>query len=664
MPRVPQLSEQSVFGSTPQDYQRVQATPDAFGADVGRATAQLGGELDKAGDVMFNAAVKFQTEQNQTNVDDVYNNQFSPAFRDLYHKYYSLQGKDAVDQMPTFIKGMEDVRAGVVNTLPNDQQKHLFNQMSRRRVDIELDGMSRYADQQNKVWRDTTFESTLANYATQAADKHNSEQDFGYALGSSRRVIEDYAAATGKSAEWIQARTQKQESAVAVSRIQSQMVHDPEAAQTWYEANKGMIEPDKRPMLEHQLKAAVTPNQVKREAQDIMGPDSTGEIQRVVSGGAPFPAAGPQAASNGGESMEFIRAANGGDQVLSQTQSSERQQIQSNVAALRSELARKTNTPRQVDILTTELASEQTKLAGLPANVAQTGQLAPVSGARDTRAMLGSWIAEAERRYPNDPVKRDALVTQIKSNVSTIAAIQNGVAQQAHSTLTRLMMPERSAPPTTLEELTATPEGKQAWALTAPESQRGFISWLSMNQRASEGKAMKSNAAVNEEVFSRINLPANDPNKITQPGQLAPYFAKGLTRADYEWHTKLIDEQRTPDGERLSDVRKNFFSAIKPRFDASTLILRDEKGGEDNFKFQQYATAKEREYRAAGKDPYQLYNPTSKDYLGNDVPAFQRTLQQKVQDRVEATGTAKPLPPDQLRKPGESFGDWLKRTRP
>ena len=632
-----------------------------------------------------------QKRQDEADVDNIYSNQFSPAFRDLYQKYYALQGKDALDQMPTYLNGMQNLRQATADSLP-EGQRQLFNNIARRRVEMELDGMARYADQQNKVYRLETFNSTLDNLELQAADKHNDEHAFGTSLGSIRYTIDKFAAENGKSAEWARDKVAERESSAAVSRLQRMMVDNPMEAKAWYgnPANQSMIEPKARPMLEHQIKAAALPVEVKTEAQDIMGKDWDSRVKRAVSGSAPFPAASsdqPQSVDSimarlvkqesGGQHMndqgELVTSAEGA-QGITQVMPKTGQDPGFGVAPL------KNNSKEEylrfgkdyLQAMLTEFGGDAQKataaynwgpqsvkdavskygddwLAHAPketqtyvTNVAGSGAVAagaPMMPA-DTRAGLGGWIAEAERRYPNDPVKRDALITQIKNNVSTIVAMQSGVQQQAHSVVTRLMMPEKGAAPTDVSEVTNTPQGQQAWAMLSPESQRGFIAWMGQNQRKAEGKALKSNADVNEEVFRRINLPADDPQKITQPGQLAPYFAKGLTRADYEWHTKLIDEQRTPDGQRLSDVRKNFFTAIKPRFDASTMVFRDEKGGEDNYRFQQFATEKERQYRAAGKDPYVLYNPASPDYLGNDVQTFQRSLQQKVQDRVASVGGA------------------------
>ncbi len=646
MPQVPYQPLTTVAPNQPLDYQRVQANPDAFGADIGRATKegsivgrsmeeaasrvsgatqQLGAQVMSSSDQLFRAAEAFQRKQDETNVDAVYSQQFSPAFRSMYQQYYSTQGKNAVDQMPVAIASMQRLQEDTTASLPNDRQKHLFNSVSRRRVEMELDGMARYADTQNKVYQTEVFNSTLDNMALDGADKHNDEAAWGSAIGSMAYTIDKFAADNGKSAEWARDKLNERTSSAAVQRVQRMMVDAPEAAQAWYAQHQSLISDKQRPLLEHQIKAAVLPNQIKREAQDVMvavvGPDWDRQVQETVSNGAPYPAAGPQRVTFG-PSVRGSEA--GADGVVRIT-------VPNDAEAKRAakELG---STPFSITVD----AATPTSSSGLPTHP------------RDTRAMLGSLVAEAERRYPNDPVKRDALITQIKGNISTIAAIQTGVQNQSHSTLTSLMMPKEGPKPTTVEELTATPQGQQAWGLVSPESQRGFLAWLDKNQRETEGKAAKSNAAVNEEVMRRINLPPTDPSKITEPGQLIPFFSHGLTRADFEWHTKLIDEQRTPDGQRLSDVRKNFFTAIKPRFDSSTLMVRDEKGGEDNFRFQQYVTEKERKYRAEGKDPYSLYNPASKDYVGNDVPAFQRSLQQKVQDRVESVAGRPALRPGEV----------------
>jgi len=221
---------------------------------------------------------------------------------------------------------------------------------------------------------------------------------------------------------------------------------------------------------------------------------------------------------------------------------------------------------------------------------------------------------------------------------------------------------------------------------TDGQGQRGILALLEHNARAALGSPMRESPVVMQDLFARIHLPNDDQRRIRTVGQLAPYFGRGIGRTGYDWLKKELDDQQTPDGQRLSEARKNFYGAIKPQFDKSTLLTIDEKGGEDNYQFWQYTQAKEREYRAAGKDAFILYLPKFADgrpnpeYMGNMVPAFKRSLDEQIRGMAEslrrpaapaprpaagapapAAAPKAPASGDTARRPGETIEEYRAR---
>lgn len=238
----------------------IQPSPQAFGAEIGRTLAGAGAEGEQH-------AVRWQQIQNQANVDDTYATKFSPEFRQMYTDYYRLQGKDAIDQLPAYMKKAEEIRERHADSLPNFVQRHLFNQVSRRRIEIELDGMSRYADAQNKVWQANTSDAFLKSQRDAAADHYNDEAAFGNNIGAGIAEIDRYGALTGQSAEKIKERGSQFQSAIWTDRIRRMMLHDPLGAQKLYQDNIGSItEADNRFHLEHELKSSVMPVEARRIA--------------------------------------------------------------------------------------------------------------------------------------------------------------------------------------------------------------------------------------------------------------------------------------------------------------------------------------------------------------------------------------------------------------
>ncbi len=110
---------------------------------------EAGGQLGQASQVLLG----WQKQLDETNAQDVLSNGFAPKFRAMQQQYMSLQGKDAVEQLPVYAKQMEDLRNQVGDALPNPNQKIIFNNEARMRVERNLDMMAQHANTQNQVWQ-------------------------------------------------------------------------------------------------------------------------------------------------------------------------------------------------------------------------------------------------------------------------------------------------------------------------------------------------------------------------------------------------------------------------------------------------------------------------------------------------------------------------------
>ena len=182
-----------------------------------------------------------------------------------------------------------------------------------------------------------------------------------------------------------------------------------------------------------------------------------------------------------------------------------------------------------------------------------------MSGKRvaDIRSELGAWIGKAdetaERLHPGDPVFRDMVEQHVKGYVSTIAAMYEGRERMAYQTLTDKALGivnggQPGARATTTDELLNTPEARLAWGMLEPNGQRGVIALLNQNARQATGEFLKSDPALFNTLRARLYLPDGNPDKITSPTQLVPYFAHGLNYADSERLRKEVGEANTPEG--------------------------------------------------------------------------------------------------------------------
>jgi len=178
VPTVPSEFVQNVMpsegqpGSRPelQNYNTIdRASPADFGGQVGQA-------LNQTGDMLAQHAVARQQFANETAVNDVYANQFSPAARNILQNYMKLEGKDAEARFPEFQQQMNDLRTQIRSNLPNVMQQRSFDDASTRRVEMDLGGMARYGAQQTKAWEWNTHTAVMADLVNEAEANWNNPQ--------------------------------------------------------------------------------------------------------------------------------------------------------------------------------------------------------------------------------------------------------------------------------------------------------------------------------------------------------------------------------------------------------------------------------------------------------------------------------------------------------
>jgi hypothetical protein len=196
----------------------------------------------------------------------------------------------------------------------------------------------------------------------------------------------------------------------------------------------------------------------------------------------------------------------------------------------------------------------------------------------------------------------------------------------------------------------------------SPESKMRMLKFLKQEDMPEPLTRVSQANAV--DLFKRMNLPDGDPQKLTDTKTIRDMYGNGgLTRADEDWLEKRFVEGRTPEGERLTAIRGQFSKAVEPSIDKSNPLMGtiDQSGKLQNYAFERYIDQKIDEYRKAGKSPFDLFDPSKSDYLGKPevLQPFQKTLQQSMQDRVQAlaggtTGTPVATAPGVGFVPGAS----------
>lgn len=131
----------------------------------------------------------------------------------------------------------------------------------------------------------------------------------------------------------------------------------------------------------------------------------------------------------------------------------------------------------------------------------------------------------------------------------------------------------------------------------------------------------------------------------------------GITWEDTKQLRQELKDIRTPEGEKLGEVRKSFINQFKASITTSNPVQGkiDKSGDRKLYEYEWMINRKIDEAKKAGKDPFDLFNPESPDFLGSKqvLAKYQMTMQEslsEVAENMRRGQTAKA--PDNNASPG------------
>jgi len=235
------------------------------------------------------------------------------------------------------------------------------------------------------------------------------------------------------------------------------------------------------------------------------------------------------------------------------------------------------------------------------------------------------------------------------------------------------------------------PQLQQTYAQLPARDMISVQSVMRENQRA--GEYTPSDPKVFNDAQNRINLPVGDPNRITDPTQITPLIAHGLSYTDSQHLLTEMKELNNPENnafkKQVNGVKQTAQKMLTGAV-TNVSIQHPEAAQEAAYRFGFSLDQQVAAYRQAGKNPQSLFDPSSPDYalLPSRVMAFMPTEQQIVADQARTrqngnvqTGTIQTAPnpftppstgrpggvqltpsaADRLRRPGETPQQYLAR---
>lgn len=243
-------------------------------------------------------------------------------------------------------------------------------------------------------------------------------------------------------------------------------------------------------------------------------------------------------------------------------------------------------------------------------------------------AVIQAAQAQAEQRRPGDPAYRDQVVSEAHRNwAMDVQALKS----RDYANFSQVLDATVKGGAQAVSDLP--PSVQQTLSQLDPQHLHSIDAMFLRNQAQARGEFTHSDPKVFNDLYQRINAPAGDPNKITQPGQLSEFVGKGLNYTDQQRLLKEIKEANDPEGspfaKQVATVKDTARKMLTGSMSAVALA-HPEIADEAAYRFSLDLTQKIQAARLAKQDPQSLLTPGSKDYVldPNRVAGFMPSEQQ------------------------------------
>ena len=180
----------ATYGNVPE------ASPAAFGAQIGQAEEKLGATSEDLGKMYMQRA-------NEASANDKIVNQWAPTATQLSQDYYSKQGKDAVAGFQPYIDGLQKARGQMLDGA-TPQEAQILNQYMTRHIAQEYDGAMRHQVQQMDVYENQMSDAFVGQQTTNAVNAGANPDMIDTAIKSGTARIQVHGLDRGQSPDVIQ----------------------------------------------------------------------------------------------------------------------------------------------------------------------------------------------------------------------------------------------------------------------------------------------------------------------------------------------------------------------------------------------------------------------------------------------------------------------------
>jgi hypothetical protein len=182
----------------PDDYQRIQSSPDMFGGRIASAEQQAGGQIHQLGETLLTrydetASTQAASDYQRQVTDLMYGDQASGQ-----KGYLQMSGQEAMEAAPQIKQKMEALIGQIKGGLKTTGAGVDFERASRRMQAYALEQVGRHYDQSQKIWGISTMETGLSSAERSVATTYNDDDFFKHNLEDAKGFAAKGAQLSGK----------------------------------------------------------------------------------------------------------------------------------------------------------------------------------------------------------------------------------------------------------------------------------------------------------------------------------------------------------------------------------------------------------------------------------------------------------------------------------
>lgn len=649
---VPDVSPQI---EAPNDYQHIEASPNAFGAQVAQGIQQVGaGAIDASkfyGQVAADNGTN-NTLQQVTNIlhGDPSKTVMGPDGTPVPDTgYFGKRGADALSARPEVAKEIDDIISQNRESLSTPESQLQYDNETRRYRAQWQTQIGSHADDQQRVWA-TDTNNTSAQLALNAVGMAPSDPDA--VAQQQEKVNKAYVRNAQIKGEDPQGALLKARQDVALTQIRSLSVSDPAAAKQVLDQKTdvlaslpnydGIVRSVKEAVINHQIGPAT--NAAVEDAKDVAR-------TRVGNPAAPQ---GSGAALSEDQAAAAVRSAFPGATVTSQQRTPQHnaevggvpdsQHLSGNAIDF---VLPKGTTFEQVKqamvshgLPTSELIDEGTHVHwAWGQKGAQQGQVYPsmtdaLRGTED--ATLTKAQADAVKMFPDYPDAQERYVQGVRRG------LDQTIAQQDQQTIVDTHIVEQAlasnhAPISEQQLISMSPQIAQSWRSMQVNNPLAAMHIENVFDANAKGRAVNLGTQFNT-MMQRVLAPVGDPSRISNPSQLWPYTKAGesgpLTNTGLGRLSDMLSARQGPQGEAEATQLRTFFEDAHKMLSAQVpeMGFYDPKGEARYEKWMIQALPAIEAEKQGGKPLSQILAP--KGDLYNSIFTFKRQPGQDLTDRI------------------------------